>query len=957
MTVRLILLLLLWSAISGSYAAETSTCLTVYKEGGAPAVFRSPRCPRWTLFHEEDHGGVAAMHQGRRRSQEDRAVCAFNVRIPSIGKNLLRKEVSVGIVAVFDGHNGAEASEMASQLFLDYFYLHVYFLLNGAYSSIFRKSTEKFENKRVGDVVLHGVRLDEGPGQDNAYPGRSSWIYPKSYDGNFYASILHLVQEASRKSLESGSTATIVLIVEGEILVANVGDSKAVMCSESRHHPELTKDHHPDRDGERKRVEAAGGFVQDWAGVPRVNGELAVSRAIGDVPYKRYGVISTPEVTDWLPLYNNDSYLVVASDGIFEKLTVQEVCDLLWEASFRENINLELISTMKHVLADLLVKAAFERGSMDNMAAIVIPLASNISSPRRDEDEYDSKECADSARVSMGKYMKDTITSTSLISMEYFNQIETKFKKLLVKADYRRDGCFYLAEDLNENSDYVFRAPKDHRNDEHNEIIQSSPEGLNYDSSAWPLNLYNGQNFCWDIDMGSENAEGLCVNPEGFVNFLGLLSSIPLNDSGSNSSESFNDMNAGFRYTLKRKFDRGSYGEVWLAFHWNCSEESPGVNNFRPNVPDASSPLNSSEGKSSSDTNSSTRHNFFESVDNDYFILKRIMVERGNAAYLSGLREKYYGEIFANASKSQDRSQEESGSTTVFFTDFQYESSSLQGMNDLVPHDTQGSSCSGFQRMVYEEGLNHIARFIESFTSQSKEIWLVFRHEGLSLSKLLYTVDEKKLFNNNDGDRISSNVQVLRPSVWWHWLRTTEAGKREMQNLIRQLLLALKSCHRRNITHRDIKPENMIICFEEVGTGRCSRAVPTGENQHHLKMRIIDFGSAIDDFTLKNLYGSGPPVHAPEALLNISWFKGPRRTTMKYDMWSISDRTHAMVDQHLEGWGDNMKELAYKLRSLMEMCILIPGLSTQYLPGGGKDREERLSVDDALQHPYFKSDL
>lgn len=162
-------------------------------------------------------------------------------------------------------------------------------------------------------------------------------------------------------------------------------------------------------------------------------------------------------------------------------------------------------------------------------------------------------------------------------------------------------------------------------------------------------------------------------------------------------------------------------------------------------------------------------------------------VERGNSAYLSGLREKYYGEIFANASKSLDRSQEESGSTTVFFTDFQYDSS-LQGTNDLVPHGTQGPSSSGFQRMVYEEGLNHIARFIESFTSQSKEIWLVFRHEGLSLSKLLYTVDEKKLFNNNDGDRMTSNVQVLRPSVWWHWLRTTEAGKREMRNLIRQLV-------------------------------------------------------------------------------------------------------------------------------------------------------------------------
>lgn len=50
---------------------------------------------------------------------------------------------------------------------------------------------------------------------------------------------------------------------------------------------ELTVDHHPDREDERSRVEAAGGYVLEWAGVLRVNGELAVSRAIGDVPFKR----------------------------------------------------------------------------------------------------------------------------------------------------------------------------------------------------------------------------------------------------------------------------------------------------------------------------------------------------------------------------------------------------------------------------------------------------------------------------------------------------------------------------------------------------------------------------------------------------------------------------------------------------------------------------------------------
>lgn len=45
------------------------------------------------------------------------------------------------------------------------------------------------------------------------------------------------MKEASRKNLDSGSTATVVLIAEGQILVANVGDSKALLCSEKFQSP------------------------------------------------------------------------------------------------------------------------------------------------------------------------------------------------------------------------------------------------------------------------------------------------------------------------------------------------------------------------------------------------------------------------------------------------------------------------------------------------------------------------------------------------------------------------------------------------------------------------------------------------------------------------------------------------------------------------------------------------
>uniref|UniRef100_A0A5B7ATR6 PPM-type phosphatase domain-containing protein n=1 Tax=Davidia involucrata TaxID=16924 RepID=A0A5B7ATR6_DAVIN len=367
------------------------SCMMVYDEGGASAVFGSPDCPQWVLSTESLPNQTGncqfATLQGHREYQEDRITCNLEMKMPFLGKNGI-KEVMVGIAAVFDGHGGKEASEMASKHLLDYFSLHFVF---NTY-----KQALSYKEEHDHDLAFQGHNRDEAE-HHILNLGSCNGEQPSTDDESVHRilkeALLRTIQdidlkfsvEAFNNKYVSGSTVTVVLWVDGQILVANVGDSKALLCSEriqspleaegtsmaKLHAEELTRDHHPDRDDERGRIEAAGGFVR-VRGVPRVNGVLALSRSIGDVYLKRYGVIAVPEVLGWRPLTPNDSYLVIASDGVFESLTPGDVCDLLWDANIQEN------DISKNSSSCYIVNTAFKKGSMDNLSAIVVPLKSTV---------------------------------------------------------------------------------------------------------------------------------------------------------------------------------------------------------------------------------------------------------------------------------------------------------------------------------------------------------------------------------------------------------------------------------------------------------------------------------------------------------------------------------------------------------------------------------------------------
>ena len=79
-----------------------------------------------------------------------------------------------------------------------------------------------------------------------------------------------------------GCTACLCLITKTDIYCANSGDSRAILVTKNNQVIELSHDHKPDNDIELKRIKAAGGFVEE----SRVQGVIAVSRAIGDWEYK-----------------------------------------------------------------------------------------------------------------------------------------------------------------------------------------------------------------------------------------------------------------------------------------------------------------------------------------------------------------------------------------------------------------------------------------------------------------------------------------------------------------------------------------------------------------------------------------------------------------------------------------------------------------------------------------------
>lgn len=139
------------------------------------------------------------------------------------------------------------------------------------------------------------------------------------------------------------------------LYTANVGDARIVLCRGGKA-LRLSYDHKGSDENESRRVSNAGGLILN----NRVNGVLAVTRALGD-SYMKELVTGHPYTTETV-LQDNDDFILLACDGLWDVCSDQEAVDLVRDVDDPQEAS------------KILVDHALQRFSSDNLSCMIVRL-------------------------------------------------------------------------------------------------------------------------------------------------------------------------------------------------------------------------------------------------------------------------------------------------------------------------------------------------------------------------------------------------------------------------------------------------------------------------------------------------------------------------------------------------------------------------------------------------------
>ncbi|GMM28436.1 type 2C protein phosphatase [Martiniozyma asiatica (nom. inval.)] len=219
--------------------------------------------------------------QGWRVSMEDSHSTVLNLLEDNKAAN------QIAFFGVYDGHGGEKVA-----------------LFTGENLPTVLKKTEAFQQENYGQALKDA----------------------------FLAMDVEITEDEALQRDPSGCAATSVIITKDAIYCGNAGDSRTILSINGVCKP-LSFDHKPTNEGEKTRIVNSGGFVD----MGRVNGNLALSRGIGDFEFKNnpqlppeeQAVTALPDVLEHPLDTNSDEFIVLACDGIWDCLTSQQVVDFV----------------------------------------------------------------------------------------------------------------------------------------------------------------------------------------------------------------------------------------------------------------------------------------------------------------------------------------------------------------------------------------------------------------------------------------------------------------------------------------------------------------------------------------------------------------------------------------------------------------------------------------------------
>ncbi|KAL5112759.1 Protein phosphatase 1B [Taenia crassiceps] len=279
-------------------------------------------------FNESGEGnnlryGLSSM-QGWRVSMED-AHCAIT-RLPGHLKDW-------SFFAVFDGHAGALVSERCA-------------------AELLKRIVDTEEFKKIDPELAPSIpEVRQGI--------REGFL---ALDEE-----LRNLPEIANGSDRSGSTAVCVLITPKHIFFVNCGDSRAVLIRDGEV-GFATTDHKPAHPSEKERIQKAGGSVI----VERVNGNLAVSRSLGDYSYKTARdlgpteqlISPEPEITVIDRQPEHDQMVVLACDGVWDVVSNEDLCRVVSE-------RMRSVGDLSRVCNEVIDYCLYN-GSSDNMSMVLV---------------------------------------------------------------------------------------------------------------------------------------------------------------------------------------------------------------------------------------------------------------------------------------------------------------------------------------------------------------------------------------------------------------------------------------------------------------------------------------------------------------------------------------------------------------------------------------------------------